>query len=171
MRSKQAFLDQTQADWAAWQAAIAAVPEERLHEPGASGHWSVKDLIAHITVFERWTIEWLEPALEGNPPAWSYPDGKEIRDIDEENAHYYEQNRERTLEDIQAEAARVHEQMMALLDRIPEDSHSTDIRDYSSPVGDHYQAGTTILGAIDGNAAEHYHHHTADVRRWLKASL
>src|SRR5690606_20736050 len=109
------------------------------------GHWSVKDLIAHIAVYERWTIEWLAPALEGNPPDWDYPEDEETRTIDERNARFYEQNRDRSLEDIQSEAASIHEQMMALLDRIPEDSHFTDIRDYASPVGDYYQSGTTIL--------------------------
>lgn len=168
--STAAFIEQTKRDHAAWKELIATIPDERKHEAGAAGHWSVKDLIAHVAVYERWTIEWLEPALQGNPPDWDYPEGEEHLSLDERNARFYEQNRDRSLEDIEAEAATVHEQMMSLFDQIPVDSHSRDIREFSPVVGLYYDAGTTILQALDGNSAEHYREHVNDVQRWLEAT-
>lgn len=168
--SKAAFIEQVKNDYSAWEGLIATIPDERKHEQGAAGHWSVKDLIAHIAVYERWTIEWLEPALQGNSPEWEPPVGEEGVDIDEQNAMFYEQNRDRTLADISAEATDIHEQVMSLLDQIPEDSHTRDIRDFAPEVGLHYREGTTILGAIDGNTAEHYREHYNDVQRWLEGS-
>jgi hypothetical protein len=170
-KSKAAFIEQTKADYAAWKELIATIPDDRKHEPGAAGHWSVKDLVAHIAVYERWTIEWLEPALQGNPPEWSPPVGEEGIDIDEQNAMFYEQYRDRSLADIEAEAATIHEWMMDLLHHIPDDSSVRDIREFAPQVGLHYRAGTTILGAIDGNAAEHYRQHIADVQAWLAETL
>jgi uncharacterized damage-inducible protein DinB len=164
---KDRFLAQVRSDRAAWDALVASIPDERLSEPGAVGHWSVKDTIAHISVYERWTIEWLEPALSGNPPTWDYPDDEDSRSLDDRNARFFEQNRDRSLEDIQSEAADIHARLLSALEQIPADAFEKDIRDFAPEVGAYYDAGTTVAAAIDANAAEHYRDHTDDVRGWI----
>jgi uncharacterized damage-inducible protein DinB len=164
---KDCFLALVRSERAAWDALVASIPDERLCEAGAVGHWSVKDTIAHITVYERWTVEWLEPALNGDPPTWDYPDDEDSRSLDDRNARFFQQNRERSLEDIQSEAAGVHARLLSALERIPADAFEKDIQDFAPEVGAYYDTGTTVAAAIDANAAEHYRGHTEDVRGWL----
>lgn len=167
-RSRSDLLQSIHEDRAAWEELLATIPDERKAEPGLAGGWSVKDLIAHITVYERWTIEWLEPALEGNPPVWNDPDDDETLELDERNRRFYAKNRDRSLPDIQAEAAAVHTLLVATIQRLPEDAVTLNIRDLSPPVSAYYDANATVWKAIDENTAEHYRQHTDDVRRWLR---
>ena len=40
---------------AEWNALMAAVGEARMGEPDVVGTWSVRDAIAHLSAYERWT--------------------------------------------------------------------------------------------------------------------
>ena len=166
--TKDTFVSTLRSGYAAWESILNEVPEERMTEPGAAGEWSVKDLIAHVTFYEKWTVEWLEPALRGAAPEWTYVEGDNTASLDERNRRSHEQNRDRSLEDIRAESADVHAQLAAVVEQVPDDVISQDVREFAQPVGDYYDEGTTVWEAIDGNAAEHYREHTADVRAWLQ---
>ncbi|MBA2454323.1 MAG: ClbS/DfsB family four-helix bundle protein [Chloroflexia bacterium] len=167
---KETFGLTLRADHQEWESILSQIPEERMIESGAAGDWSVKDLIAHITIYERWTIEWLKPALQEQPPAWNYPEGEDTATLDERNARFYEQNRDRALDDIRTEADEVHARLVDVVEQLPDDAVSKDIRDFAPQVGAYYREGTTVWQAIDGNAAEHYREHTADVQGWLNRS-
>ncbi len=39
--------------------AYTGLPEEKLLEPGASGEWSVKDIIAHVSTWEGEALKYL----------------------------------------------------------------------------------------------------------------
>lgn len=164
--TKSACLDQLNTTWAEWQSLLESIPDERKTEPGATGHWSVKDIIAHIAHFERWTYEWLEPALAGNPPPEDDSEEASMT-IDEQNARIYERNRNRSLADIQAEAADVHARLVAAVARVPEEVLPADAAGYAPFLSSYYDPGTTVWQAIDGNAGAHYRHHIDDVREWL----
>lgn len=166
--SKADFLHQVRADRQAWESLVNSIPDERKEEPGAAGHWSVKDLIAHIAVYERWTYEWLEPALEGDPPNWNYPDDDEHLSMDERNERFYNQHRERSLEDIQSEAAQVFARMLAAIEKVPEDALDQSIQEYAPPVGAYYHDGASVREAIGDNSSGHYRFHIADVKAWLE---
>lgn len=166
--TKTTFVSTLRADHQEWESALSQVPEERMTEPGGAGEWSVKDLIAHITVYERWTIEWLEPALQGNPPDWNYPEDEDTATLEDRNARFYEQNRDRPLNEIRAEAAGAHTRLVNVIDQLPDDAINRDVRDFAPEVGAYYRDGTKVWEAIDGNAAEHFREHTADVKAWLR---
>jgi hypothetical protein len=166
---KTGLLRRILADYGTWQELIASVPDDHKLEPDSVGHWSVKDVIAHITVYERWTIEWLEPALRGDEPIWNYPDGEDTRSIDDRNARFYKQNRDRTLDDIQAEASSIHTDLLSVIERVPEEAFGAIIGEYAPPVGAYYRNEATVHEAIDDNSAAHYRHHTTDLQRWLQS--
>lgn len=167
--TKSAFVDGLKTDWAAWESLVASIPEDRLTEPGAEGDdWSVKDVIAHIMVYERWTSEWLEPALKGEAPAWNYSEDDKNLSMDEQNDRFFKENRDRPLDEIRSEAAKVHARMVAAVEQVPDDKIAVDMLEFSPPLKDYYQAGTKVWQAIDGNAGGHYRDHTNDVRKWLE---
>lgn len=53
-----------------WDALIAQVPPHRLSEPVAKGQWSIKDIIAHVTEYDRWLALGLALRLQKPPQIW-----------------------------------------------------------------------------------------------------
>src|SRR5207237_2743438 len=81
------FLD-TLLTWRArWEELLSRVGEARMEEPGVEGDWSVKDIVAHITWYEREMVGLLRGTLSGESDAtWELP-------LDERNAAIAEQER------------------------------------------------------------------------------
>jgi hypothetical protein len=50
---KLTFINKVQEAHEEWQSLIAEVDKSRMTESGLPGAWSVKDVIAHITWYER----------------------------------------------------------------------------------------------------------------------
>ena len=76
-------------------ALIDQIPHLSMTLPGASGEWSVKDIIAHITSYDRWLG--LTLALRGQKP----PDFW-IEDIplDEFNRRLFDENQDLSLDEV-----------------------------------------------------------------------
>jgi uncharacterized damage-inducible protein DinB len=55
--SKSQLFDVLRTHRAQWDAWLASVDDERMTQPGAAGHLSVKDIVSHITAYERWLVE------------------------------------------------------------------------------------------------------------------
>src|SRR6476469_2870693 len=84
---------------AAWDATLALVPPARMTEPGVAGPWSVKDIIAHLTYYERWVADRLHEGLRGE----AYQPGDLDRlPFDERNDRIFQQRREQPLADALA---------------------------------------------------------------------
>ncbi|MFL5735571.1 MAG: ClbS/DfsB family four-helix bundle protein [Chloroflexia bacterium] len=78
---------------------LASIPRERMTEPGATGPWSVKDVIAHVTAWRGRTLARLEAAAAGRPeppPPWP----PELDEDDPINAWFYEQHRDEPLDAV-----------------------------------------------------------------------
>jgi hypothetical protein len=134
---------------ALWQ---GASDEQLCQRPGPQSDWSVKDLIAHLTYWEQTTLTCV-PALRqrGERPAcW---DG----DVDETNAQVFAENRDRSLNDIQAAFRRSLEQVTALVQSLSD-----------SDLAQTYPAlnGEALWKYIAGETFEHYGDHFADARAW-----
>src|SRR5262249_23667399 len=112
--TKAELLDAMRAKRAAWEALLAEVGEARMLEPGVDGDWAVKDVIAHVTVYERWTLNRLETGLRGEKYVRTAID--ELDDVDQRNAAYHATDREKSLAQVQAEARQVYEQLLALVE-------------------------------------------------------
>ncbi len=97
--TKAELLDKLRAGRAEWEALLARVGEARMTEPGVEGEWFVKDVAAHIMVYERWVVGNLGGAVPAQPPL---PPGVALNDLDERNAWFHELNRDRPLHDVLA---------------------------------------------------------------------
>jgi hypothetical protein len=156
--NQQELLTAVQDDWANWQNVLAQVGEQRLTEPGASGAWSVKDIIAHVTFFENEMAGLLQSRVLAGSDLWALPQ-------DERNRVIYEQNRTRALGDVLAESAQVHARVMSLLGGLTD----ADLLEAS-----HFKempADWLPWRIIAENTSEHYRDHAAIVRAWLAKRL
>ena len=164
-QTKAALLDQIATSYANWQALVDRVPRGRMSEPGFAGDWSLKDVIAHITVYERWTADNLEASIRGveapQVVPWGPEDGNTV-DMDARNAAYHRHFRETPLDDVLAAATQHHHRLIAAIEPFS-DADITEAGRYG------WTFGQSLWDAIEGNSFEHYDDHQPGVRAWLEA--
>lgn len=140
---------------ARWEALLAEVPRQRMEEPGAAGHWSVKDVVAHLAWHELEMIGMLRARALVGSPLWNLP-------TDERNAAIYEQNRHRPLKDVLAEAGQAYPQLLAELEKIA----SEDLNDPDRFAG--MPPDWVPAEIIAQNTFEHYDDHIPWMKDWLE---
>lgn len=151
----QQLLQQVIEKRAEWDALTAQVPAEKWLEPLQPGGWTLKDICAHVTWYEREVIPaFLTHVMEGSP-LWLLP-------LEERNRAIYELNRDRSLEEVQAEAAMVFE-------RFIDAARTLDDSDLDDPTHFKYMPlDWKPFMLITTNSLEHYEDHIAMVRAWLQ---
>jgi hypothetical protein len=61
------MLDRIAGAWREWLVAIEDLPDDRVDEPGVCGHWSVKDLVPHMALWDLQAVEDIDRHLAGLP--------------------------------------------------------------------------------------------------------
>jgi uncharacterized protein (TIGR03083 family) len=150
--NKAAFLEQIHSDRAKLESLLDRVPQDRLEEPGAMGDWTVKDVMAHVTAWERRLAEWL--AANERPPL-----SGEI--IEQMNQERYEQDRERPLADIQADFHRIHEAVVQRIDNFVTDE---SLQSTAPPPTGSRAPGWRLIAAC---TYLHYEEHIETLTDWL----
>src|SRR5512141_425697 len=96
---KSEFLKGLQAEYQSWQALLDQIGPERMDQPGVTGHWSVKDIVAHLAGYRRRTVSRLFAAQRGEPdppPPWP----AHLQTDDEVNAWIYAANHGRSVGEV-----------------------------------------------------------------------
>src|SRR4030042_2008143 len=91
-----------------WDTLIARISHHRLSESVASGPWSIKDVIAHVTEYDRWLALGLAMRLQKPPQIW-------LDDIslDEFNAVLHQQIADRNLDEVLLDSNRVFQDLIS----------------------------------------------------------
>ena len=103
-----------------WEALLEQIGPQRMDQPGVAGHWSVKDIVAHLTGWRRRTVARLQAAKSSGPeppPPWP----ADLQTDDEINAWIYETNRARSVDEVLGESRQVFEQLLAAIRELPEE--------------------------------------------------
>lgn len=150
-----------QQEYGEWEALLADIGPERMEQPGVNGEWSMKDVVAHLTGWNRWLVARLQAAQHGAPePAPPWP--ADLQEEDEINAWIYESYRRRPLREVLEETEQVHRQLVATIETLPEDARIELIEPafYLVWIGEER--------FLAGEFFNHFHDdHEADVRGWL----
>lgn len=127
--------------------------------PGASGEWSVKDIVAHITSYDRWLA--LTLAIRGQKP----PDFW-IEDIplDEFNRRLFDQNRGMGLDEVLQQSRDVWKKILEETQARPETYLFTE----HSVQGVPYAFRPCDI--LKSESYGHYLDHVPDLRAWLEAT-
>lgn len=112
-QTKAAFIARVRSAREQWEQPLAGLPPEALEQPGAGGAWTLKDVIAHITWYEREMIDILKARAFVGSPYWELP--REAR-----NAAIHAENRDKPSEQVLAEAQAVFAELLAQLEALPE---------------------------------------------------
>ena len=90
-----------------WDTLIAQIPHHRLSEPVAPGQWSIKDIIAHVTEYDRHLALGLALRLHVPPQIWL-----DDLSLDEFNAKLHQQIADRDSNDILRESKMVFQELI-----------------------------------------------------------
>ena len=70
MYKKLEFINEVNVAWDAFQSAISHCDWSKLELPGVEGTWSVKDILAHVTWFEREMVGMLKSRTLAGSKLW-----------------------------------------------------------------------------------------------------
>lgn len=122
---KEQLLGKIEVAWSALQESYAGLSEAQLTEPGVTGDWSVKDILAHVTTWEEEALHHLPGILEGRrPPRYSVLYGG----IDAFNALKTEENRRRSLPEVLTRLDETHARLVVYVAASPDEQFTTDTR-------------------------------------------
>ena len=111
--------------WEALKASYIGLSEGELMEPGVTGDWSVKDIIAHVTWWEEEALTHLPLILAGGrPPRYSDRYGG----IDAFNAQMAEQKRVLSLSEVLRQRDDTHRRLIDFVGSVPEDQIARETR-------------------------------------------
>ncbi len=155
--NKAELLSGLQEEYQQWQALLDQIGPAHMDQPGVTGHWSIKDIVAHLTGWRRRTVARLEAIQHGQPeppPPWP----THLQTDDEINAWIYQSHQGHSVRKVLDESHQVFQQLFATIQGLPEEVLADPHR----------------LPWLEGRpltAAEffaHFHEeHEPDMRAWL----
>src|SRR5215469_541894 len=119
--TREQVLKRLNEAWLALKESYAGLPDWLLLEPGVTGKWSVRDILAHITTWEEEALKHLPLILKGGtPPRYSAKYGG----IDAFNALMTKQKAGLTLSDVLNQMDEIHARLIdyvrgALEEQVP----------------------------------------------------
>ena len=134
--------------WTAFEDSYAGLGDAQLLVPGVTGHWSVREIIAHVTWGEEEALKHL-PLLQagGRPPRYSVQYGV----IDAGNALMTDRTRSLSLGDVLRRHDEIHRALLDYVHAAPPELLATETR---------------FRRRIRLDAYGHYPVHAAAIRRW-----
>ena len=147
-------------------ALVARVGEVRMTEPALEGGRSVKDVLAHISAWEKICMALVRnnQPIQAPPPGETGPSEGQ-RQTDAINDKVYQDSRDRPLADVVADAQRSYTDLVAMVDAMSQDQLETPLG------GPHFAGQSPRVGElIGGNSDGHYREHSEQIERWLGAA-
>jgi hypothetical protein len=127
--------------------------------PGVEASWSVKDIMAHISAWERLAQDRIHAALTGEPIKIPLIEGDNF--VDDFNAEVYAKNQSASLETVDAEYKASYVDFLAQVESL--------YWDFIQAVLPFDWAGDlTALVLISANTHWHYLEHAASIRLKIK---
>ena len=147
---RRQILKRLEQAWTEFQESYASLSDAELTQPGVTGAWSVRDIIAHVTWWEEEALAHLPVVLAGErPPRYSVTHGG----IDAFNAKMTEQRKHWSLAKVLAHRDEVHRRLIAFVERAPDDA-ATEAR---------------FRRRLRLDTYGHYPKHTRAIRAWRES--
>ncbi len=154
------LLRELRASHAALTARIAPLTDAQMTAPGVNGAWAMRDMLAHLTAWQRRALALLEAARDGTTPDAFYTDSTDEREIDRRNAAFFAESRMRPLATVLAEWHATEAAIEAAAPAVSED-------DLNATGRFPWLHGRTLAGNVVGETYEHTGDHLPDIDAFL----
>jgi hypothetical protein len=156
--NKASIIRQMQIERSHFETTLEQLNEVQIIDEPIIDEWTAKDIVVHITAWERELLRWLDSAAQGQRPA--IPDPGAWSDyVERFNVQVYTENRNRSLLDVMAESHQVYSNLLLELGKLPEDPDDSLWSvwlDEQPPWG------------LIASYYEHYQEHGQQIEVWLK---
>ena len=143
---QEQVLGQINKAWGELQGTLGKVPQKRIEEEGVIESWSVKDMVGHMTSWEKDTMEKIQDYFRNGDAAvldWY--------NVDEFNAQTTGINRRRSTDEILDDMKATHQKLIEFVQSLSEAS----------------LAIPEVEKRVRIDTFEHYHEHTEQIQKWL----
>ena len=134
--------------WEAFKESYAGLSDSELMEPGVTGAWSVRDILAHVTTWEEEALTHLPLILKGGKPPRYYV---RYGGIDAFNAQMTEQKRSFPLSEVLRQLDETHRHLIDFVQSAPEDQFIRETR---------------FRHRLRLDTYSHYPKHAEAIRKW-----
>ena len=134
-----------------WDDLLGQVDDGLALRPGTEGELSAKDIVAHVTWYEREVVKMLRTRTMDGSDLWALGP-------DERNAAIHREVRGMSLEDVRAESAGVFAALMEQLRLLPDEAYHDAARFTDMP------PDWVPWKLIAGNTIWHYPDHTGAIQ-------
>jgi hypothetical protein len=150
MDRKQNLLRKLEAVWSDFRASYAGLSEAEVLEPGVTGKWCVKDIVAHVTTWEEETLKHLSSMLRSEKyPRYSAKYGG----IDAFNALMTENKRGLSFPEVLKQQDAVHRKLILFIEGVPERA---------------FEGKSPFRHCLRMDTYSHYPKHAAAIRKWRR---
>jgi hypothetical protein len=119
-------------------------------KPGVTGNWSVRDILIHVTTWEKEALKHLPTILKGGKPErYSVTHGG----INAFNRIMTERKKGLTLAEVRRELEDTHRRLIRFIESVPEEQFRTE---------------TPFRHRLRLDTYSHYPNHAEAIRRWRK---
>jgi hypothetical protein len=154
---KSELLAEIDKEWVSIERICAGLSEAGMIVPSVEGEWSIKDILCHISAWEKYLLDRLGMVMTGQPP--NYPSMKSWDDVHRFNAQVYMENKDRPVNSVIIEFRSLYQGVMTVLEALREDQ-LTQPYSYDFP-----DDNLTLLRLIRGNTCEHYREHRVAIEK------
>jgi hypothetical protein len=144
----QPLLYRLETAWVDFNQSYLGLTDEQMQMPGVTPGWSVKDILAHITVWDEETLKALPMILAGRQPT---PYLRSFGGLDAFNALMTEQKRPIPLPEILRQLNETHRQLVRYVESVPPDQIARE---------------TPFRQRLRMDTYSHYPEHARAIRLW-----
>jgi len=148
---KSELLAELDQEWANVERICFGMSEADMLTPDVEGDWSVKDILCHLSAWEKYLLDRLGYILTKQHPL--YPAMSSWDDVHRFNAQVYADNKDRPLTSVIIEFRNLYRGVMAVLESL-DDQVLNQPYTYDFP-----DDALTLLQLIRANTYEHYREH------------
>jgi hypothetical protein len=153
---KKELIAECDKEWAHVERICAGLREADMLTP-VQGEWSVKDILCHISAWEKYLLDRLGYVLSGQKPL--YPVMINWDDVHRFNAQVYAENKDRPLNSAILEFCTLYKGLMTVLEAM-NDAQLSQPYDYDFP-----DDRISLVQLIRANTFEHYREHCAELEK------
>jgi len=156
--NKAELLEKMNCGYAAFQTLLDVLGEAQMTTVEVNGSWSIKDVLTHLTAWQRAMVDRLQAAVRNEKPALMDLTDEEI---DRLNEQFYQEGKSRPLAEVLTDFRTTYLQIVEIVQALPWE----DLADAHRFA---WLNGTPLWRYIPGDTYEHYQEHIESIREFLK---
>lgn len=152
---KKNFVEQITTERKRLDDVLAQFTQEQMVSVNIVGNWTIKDVIAHITWFDREMVQLLQTRELAGSDLWLLTD-------DKRNVIIYNENKDRPLDEVMAESNTIYQQLESEIMKLEDVDLVDPARFKQMPLD------WVPWEILEGSTNRHYIDHREGIEAWLE---